>query len=83
LEEVSHAFPLIKIWSSFDAVLFLYFLKREVFPYETADEALKVLHRQNLPDDPDMDQKKMQKKLQKLAKYQKSLERIRKIHARG
>lgn len=80
LEEVVHAFPLIKIWNSFDAVLFLYFLKRAVFPYEIADEALKVLHKQTLSDDPDMDPKKMQKKLRKLEKYRKSLERIRKIH---
>ncbi len=80
LEELGHAFPLIKIWNSFDAVLFLYFFKREVFPYEVADEALKTLHKQTLPDDPEMDQKKMQKKIRKLVKYRKSLERIRKIY---
>ena len=80
LEEPCHAFPLIKIWNSFDAVLFLYFLRKEILPYEAADEALKVLHKQTLRDDPDTDPKKMQKKLRKLAKYRKSLERIRKIH---
>lgn len=83
LEEISHAFPLIKIWNSFDAVLFLYFLKKEIFPYEVAEGALRELHNQTLPDDSRIAEEKMQKKLQKLAKYRQGLIRIRKIHERG
>ena len=81
LNEVKRAFPIIRIWNSFDVVLFLYFLKREVFPLEVAETALQVLHKQTIPkDDPNMDKEKMKERLKKHSKYLKYLKRIEKLH---
>ncbi len=81
LGEVKLTFPIIRIWNSFDVVLFLYFLKRKIFPFEVAERALEELHKQTIPkDDPNMDKEKMRERQKKHSKYLKYLKRIKKLH---
>ncbi|GEM_PF-1959682 len=83
LNEVKDAFPIIKIWNSFDAVLFLYSLKRKDFFMEAAENALQDLHKLTTSDNEKTDPRKMSERLKKLARYKKYLERIEKLHKRG
>ncbi len=84
LNEVMHAFPIIKIWNSFDVVLFLYFIKKKEFPFDIANTALKELHKCTIPRDaPEMSRDKMQMRRKKLRNYQQSLDRIKTLHRRG
>ncbi len=81
LSEVKGAFPFIKIWNSFDVVLFLYFLKRKdfLFPIEVARDALQSLHRQTISSKSKEKRKERQKKLNSYKTY---LDRISKLNKR-
>lgn len=81
LDEVKNAFPIVKIWNSFDVILFLYFLNKKLFPLEMAQRALNDLHKQTIPaSDPNMNREKMREKLKRQSRYFKYLDRVAKLH---
>ena len=81
LNEVKDAFPIMRIWNSFDAVLFLFLLKgKTMFPIDVATGALRDLHAKTATDDEKMDREKTQQRITKLRRYHKYLERIQKLH---
>lgn len=78
LYEVKSAFPIIKIWNSFDVVLFLYFVHK--LRLDIAEDALKDLNRQIIPNDPNVRPEKMVKRQKNLARYGINLYRIKKLY---
>ncbi len=85
LNEVKGTFPFVKIWNSFDAVLFLYFLqhkKQSLFTLEVAKDALRQLHRQTISSNPQTAQEKAKEWEKKLNSYKTYLDRIYKLNRR-
>lgn len=84
LKQVKQAFPIIKIWNSFDVVLYLYLLKSQTkpFPYETAQAALQTLHGKTTSHNPQTNAKKTKARHKKLRNYQTYLDRIKMLDRR-
>ena len=80
LNEVKKALPIMRIWNSYDVVLFLYLIgnKRD-FTFDYANNALRDLNKEMAPDDTKVDPQKTQKRIKKLADYNKYLKRIKKF----
>jgi hypothetical protein len=61
LNEVKEAFPIMRIWNSFDVILFLYIIgSKSKFPFDIAREALRSLNAEMATDDENMDPRKRQ-----------------------
>lgn len=86
LQEARKTFPIIKIWNSFDVVLYLFLLKKNTFPIEVAKRAIRQIYKQTLPTIPpegrlsETFKDKMRKKEKSLTNYLKYLNRIQKLH---
>lgn len=82
LNETLGAFPICKIWTSFDVILFLY-LENKHFDLDIAKSAVRNLNAEISKNyNPSTDHKKTQERIKVFKDYIKRLERIRKIKVR-
>lgn len=73
--ELRCAFPVFKIWNSFDVVLFLY-IDNVIISKDIAETALKTLNAAISVDNPQTSKTKTQQRIDRLNKYLKYLEII-------
>lgn len=73
--ELMCAFPIFKIWNSFDVVLFLY-IDNVIISKDIAERALRALNAEISTDDPKTSKHKTQQRIDRLNKYLNYLEII-------
>jgi len=78
LNGVIDAFPFYQVWNSFDVALFLY-IEHKVFSEDLAEAAIRDLNAIMATDNPQMDNKKTQKRIGIFKTYLKRIKRISKV----
>lgn len=81
LNGVIHAFPIIKIWNSFDVILYLY-LDDKRFTIEMASDAISDIDAKSATNNERMSPTKTQARIERRTSYLRYLEKIKAIKNR-